>query len=73
MTLQEAYLLLKKRLGSHRAAARHLKMTEQHYNAIRNGRANVPLWREDQILLKASELDPCPPPASVEADHGARP
>lgn len=74
MTLQEAYARLKDRLGSHRAAAGYLKMTEQHYNAIRRGRANVPPWREDQIILKASELDsgPVPTPAA-EPTCEARP
>ncbi len=75
MTLQEAYAHLKDCFGSHRAAAEHLKMTEQHYNALRNGRANMPAWREDQIILKASKLESCQSPAvpPMEPKSEARP
>lgn len=74
MTLQEAYARLKEHFGSHRAAAPYLKMTEQHYNALRKGRAPVPPWREEQIITKAMSLDPCsttPLPAGLPPE--ARP
>ena len=74
MNLPEAYTQLRERFGSHGAAAKFLGMTEQHYNALRNGRANMPQRTADYIILKASEVDPCQgaaPPADSAAE--ARP
>lgn len=72
MNLPEAYMQLRERFGSHGAAAKFLGMTEQHYNALRNGRANMPQRTADYIILKASEVDPCqgaapPPEQAAEA------
>ncbi len=72
MNLPEAYTQLRERFGSHGAAAKFLGMTEQHYNALRNGRANMPQRTADYIILKASEVDPCqgaapPPEQAAEA------
>lgn len=61
LTLQEAYARLKEHFGTHRDAAEYLKMTEQHYNALRNGRANIPSWREEQIISKAEALESVTP------------
>ena len=55
MTLSEAYECLRDRFGSHGAAAKHLGMTEQHYNALRNGRANMPARTANYILMSAQE------------------
>lgn len=55
MTLSEAYECLRDRFGSHCAAAKHLGMTEQHYNALRNGRANMPARTANYILMSAQE------------------
>lgn len=63
MNLPEAYTQLRERFGSHGAAAKFLGMTEQHYNALRNGRANMPQRTADYIILKASELESCQTPA----------
>ena len=71
MNLPEAYTQLRERFGSHGAAAKFLGMTEQHYNALRNGRANMPQRTADYIILKASEVDPCQgaaPPAGPAFD-----
>lgn len=57
LNLQEAFAVLKKRLGSHRAAAKALGINSDHYCAIRNGRANIPARTENYIILKASELN----------------
>lgn len=56
MTLSEAYALLRKHYKSHGAAAKNLGMTQQHYNALRNGRANMRKQTEDYILLKAEQV-----------------
>ena len=63
MTLPEAYARLREHFGSHGTAAKHIGMTEQHYNALRNGRANMPERTKDYILLKATNLGDCPVPA----------
>ena len=60
MTLPEAYARLRGHFGSHGAAAKYLGMTEQHYNALRNGRANMPERTADYIVLKTAELNDCP-------------
>lgn len=74
MNLSEAYAHLRDRFGSHGAAAKELGMTQQHYNALRNGRANMPKRTADYIILKASEVDPCQgaaPPADPARDARA--
>ena len=75
MELSEAYMRLRNHFGSHGSAAKHLGMTEQHYNALRNGRANMPDRTADYIILKAKELGPCPPlpPPAAETSGEARP
>ena len=73
MTLPEAYTRLRDQFGSHGAAAKHLGMTEQHYNALRNGRANMPKRTADYILLKAQEFPAeIPPPAHSQAKQEAQ-
>lgn len=71
MTLSDAYDHLRKHLGTHGAAAKYLGMTEDHYNALRNGRANMPKRTADYILMKAQELSvpemPQTPNHEVEA------
>jgi len=56
MTLEEAYQKLKSILGTHRAAAKYLGMAETHYNALRNGRNRVPVWRAEYIVFKTQAL-----------------
>lgn len=69
LTLPDAYARLREHFGTHGAAAKHLGMTEQHYNALRNGRANMSIRTADYILLKAQEVTdhPIPPPQPAEA------
>ena len=75
LTLPEAYARLREHFGTHGAAAKHLGMTEQHYNALRNGRANMSIRTADYILLKAQEVTdhPIPPPPSAEAPNPEAP
>ena len=74
MTLPEVYARLREHFGSHGAVAKHLGMTEQHYNALRKGRANMPERTKDYILLKAATLNDCPVPAvPPDAPSEARP
>lgn len=56
MTLIEAYTLLRSRFGTHGAAAKYLGLTEQHYNALRNGRVSIPPRTAEYIRLKAQEV-----------------
>ena len=56
LTLPDAYALLRDHFGTHGAAAKHLGITEQHYNALRNGRANMSIRTADYILMKAQEI-----------------
>lgn len=56
MILSEAYSRLREHFGSHGAAAKYLGLTEQHYNALRSGRANMPKRTADYILMKAQDL-----------------
>lgn len=56
LTLPDAYARLRDHFGTHGAAAKHLGITEQHYNALRNGRANMSNRTADYILLKAQEI-----------------
>lgn len=56
LTLPDAYARLRDHFGTHGAAAKYLGMTEQHYNALRNGRANMSLRTADYILMKAQEV-----------------
>ena len=55
MNLPDAYARLRDRYGTHGAAAKYLNMTEQHYNALRNGRANMPPRTAEFIIMKALE------------------
>lgn len=68
MTLPDAYARLREHFGTHGAAAKHLGMTEQHYNALRNGRANMANRTADYILLKAQEIAEHPSPPQSGAD-----
>jgi hypothetical protein len=61
VNLSDAYARLRDRFGSHGAAAKELGLTQQHYNALRNGRANIPRRTADYIILKALELEFKPP------------
>ena len=56
LTLPDAYARLRDHFGTHGAAAKHLGITEQHYNALRNGRANMSIRTADYILMKAQEI-----------------
>ncbi len=56
MNIQEAFSFLRARLGSDRKCARFVGMTPQHFEALRNGRANIPRRTADYICLKASGL-----------------
>ena len=73
MILSEAYGQLRVRFKTHGAAAKYLGMTEQHYNALRNGRANIPPRTAEYIILKALEATPhelhLPPPAINHPPH----
>jgi len=76
MTLTEAYALLRKYFGTHRDAAKHLGMAEQHYNALRNGRANMNSRTAEFIILKAQEAsaqESGPPPPVASAAPEVRP
>lgn len=66
--LQKAFDSLRKKLGSHSAAARTLSISRDHYCAIRNGRVTIPLNTANYIILMASELERGPaPPAPPSA------
>lgn len=67
LTLPDAYARLREHFGTHGAAAKHLGMTEQHYNALRNGRANMATRTADYILLKAQEVAGITPAQPAEA------
>ena len=76
MDLSNAYALLYQRFGTHGAAAQYLGMTQQHYAALRNGRANVPARTAEYIILKAQELsgvDMPPPPVQDTPTPEAHP
>ena len=75
LTLPDAYARLREHFGTHGAAAKHLGMTEQHYNALRNGRANMSIRTADYILLKAQEVTdhPIHPPQPAEAPNPEAP
>lgn len=64
MTLSEAYRHLKKHFGTHGAAAEYLGFAGQHYDALRNGRANMPQRTAEYIIMKAQALSApeAPPP-----------
>lgn len=55
--LQEAFEAIRRKLGSHGAAAKELGINRDHYCAMRNGRANIPARTADYILLKAQEIE----------------
>ncbi len=71
MNLPDAYMRLREYFGSHGAAAKYLGMTGQHYTALRNGRANMPAWRADYIILKAQDLPTNVPSLPSDAASGA--
>lgn len=54
--LQVAFRMLQEKFGSHSAAACNLGINRDHYCAMRNGRANIPLRTAEYILLKAAEV-----------------
>ena len=67
MNLRTAFENLAMAHGNHSAVAIFLGYTVEHYRALRNGRVNIPQRTADYIILKASELEPGPEPASGSA------
>ena len=62
MDIKKAFSVLRERLGPDRACAGHVGVSPQHYEAMRNGRVNIPQRTADYIILKASELESGPVP-----------
>lgn len=54
--LRTAFESLRRRYGSHSAAAREIGLSEDHYCALRNGRAPIPIRTAEYIQLKAAEI-----------------
>lgn len=57
MDIKHAFAVLRDRLGPDRACASYIGITPQHYEALRNGRVNIPPRTADYICLKASQLE----------------
>ncbi len=55
MTIREAFEALRKKHGSHSAAARALSINISYYRDIRNGRAKLTERMKELLLLKAAE------------------
>jgi len=55
MILTEAFEILRRKYGSHSAAARALSFNISHYRNLRNGRVRVPTRTADLILFRARE------------------
>ena len=55
MNIKEAFAALKGRFRTDRACAQYVGLTPQHYEAMRNGRVNIPQRTADYIILKAQE------------------
>lgn len=62
MTIQEAFAVLRTKFGPDRECARFIGISPQHYEALRNGRANIPQRTAEYILLKAAEAEALPIP-----------
>lgn len=63
MILSDAYTRLREHFGTHGAAAEYLGLNGNHYEALRNGRANMPQRTADYIVMKAQALSiPKAPP-----------
>lgn len=74
MDIKHAFSVLRTRLGPDRACANHIGVTPQHYEAMRNGRVNIPQRTADYIILKASEVGPGQgdaPPVAQPANRAA--
>lgn len=69
--LVTAFEALLKKHGSHRQAAKVLRITSDHYRKMRNGRVKIPQRTADYIILKASELEPSPSSPTPPAEAGA--
>lgn len=64
MDIKQAFSVLREHLGPDRACASLVGVKPQHYEAMRNGRVNIPARTADYIILKASGLKACPLPVS---------
>lgn len=78
--LEKAFAALRKKYGTHCAAAEHLGIYRDHYRRLRNGRANIPQRTADYILLKAKEavedmpeISPAAPAIPHEPAQAAHP
>jgi hypothetical protein len=64
--LRDAFEVLRQQCGSHTAAAKYLGMTNDHYSALRNGRAGMPKRTAEYIIMKTLEIStPAPPLSSI--------
>ena len=71
MDIKQAFLVLRERLGPDKACAEYVRMTPQHYEALRNGRAPIPERTAELIIQKAEKLSSCQgaaPPAGPAFD-----
>ena len=72
MNIEQAFSVLRERLGTDRMCASHIGVTPQHYNAMKNGRVSIPQRTADYIIMKASELESFPVPPAHAAAAQAR-
>ena len=56
MNIDDAFVVLKARYGTHCAAAEHIGITREHYAALRTGKANIPKKTEKYIILQAEAV-----------------
>lgn len=56
MTTKEAFLILRTKFGTDKACAHQIGMSEQHFEALRNGRAKIPKRTASYIILQAQAV-----------------
>lgn len=57
MNLEQAFDIIKSKLGTDQRCAKFLLITEGYFNAMRNGRVKVTKKNEAWIISKAEQLD----------------